>query len=65
VPHEALRLLLAHEPDVADEVAHHGVALQLSGHTHGGQIRHPKRGALVLPRLGRRYPHGLYRVPDS
>ena len=31
-------ILLAHQPKAAHEAADHGVALQLSGHTHGGQI---------------------------
>ncbi len=31
-------LLLAHQPKHIDDAAAHGVALQLSGHTHGGQI---------------------------
>ncbi len=32
------RVLLAHQPRFAKQVTHHHVALQLSGHTHGGQI---------------------------
>jgi hypothetical protein len=31
-------VLLAHQPKQIDEAAAHGVGLQLSGHTHGGQI---------------------------
>ncbi|MEV4170113.1 metallophosphoesterase [Nonomuraea sp. NPDC049709] len=31
-------VLLAHQPVQVDEAARHGVDLQLSGHTHGGQI---------------------------
>ncbi len=31
-------ILLAHQPVVASEAARHGVDLQLSGHTHGGQM---------------------------
>jgi hypothetical protein len=31
-------VLLAHQPILAGEAAEHGVDLQLSGHTHGGQI---------------------------
>ena len=37
-PSEAFRLLLAHQPRSARLAAPHGVDLQLSGHTHGGQI---------------------------
>jgi predicted MPP superfamily phosphohydrolase len=55
-------VLLAHEPDVADETAKHPIALQLSGHSHGGQIRLPVLGCPMLPELARKYPYGYYRV---
>lgn len=38
VPAEALRILMAHQPREAKTNANAGVDLQLSGHTHGGQI---------------------------
>lgn len=58
-------ILLCHEPDLADRYSQDGrVSVQLSGHTHGGQIRIPGVGALVLPYLGRKYDIGLYRVKD-
>lgn len=57
-------LLLVHEPDVADEVCRYPVDLQLSGHSHGGQVRLPGFGAPLLPRFGRKYPRGWYRVGD-
>ena len=37
-PADAPRVLLAHQPRFAKRAAGHRVALQLSGHTHGGQI---------------------------
>jgi predicted MPP superfamily phosphohydrolase len=52
-------VLLAHEPDFADAVRRYPVDLQLSGHSHGGQIRVPLVGAPCLPALGRKYPWGL------
>jgi uncharacterized protein len=55
-------VLLAHEPDWADNVARHAVDLQLSGHSHGGQVRLPLVGAPFLPELGRKYPWGLRRI---
>lgn len=58
-------ILLAHEPDFADKSAKTGrFGLQLSGHSHGGQIVLPIIGPPVLPRLGQKYPIGLYKVGD-
>ncbi|MBC8076174.1 MAG: metallophosphoesterase, partial [Chloroflexales bacterium] len=39
-----------------------GVALQLSGHTHGGHLRLPLLGPFTLPRYGVRYPYGLLQA---
>ena len=56
-------ILLAHEPDLADRAAETGLFdLQLSGHSHGGQVVLPRLGMLYLPRLGRKYPRGLYQI---
>jgi predicted MPP superfamily phosphohydrolase len=56
-------ILLAHTPDFADISSTSGIFnLQLSGHTHGGQICLPLVGPLYLPRLGRKYPSGKYQV---
>jgi len=58
VPGRALKLLLIHEPDYADE-APPEFALQFSGHSHGGQIRVPGLPALRTPLYARRYVEGL------
>lgn len=62
VPDEACKLLLVHEPDFADHAASTPIDLQLSGHSHGGQINLPYFGRPVLPYLGQKYPAGLYQV---
>jgi predicted MPP superfamily phosphohydrolase len=65
VPHGAPAILLYHEPDLADQASlDDRVSLQLAGHSHGGQVRFPGKGALILPYLGRKYDMGLYRVRD-
>jgi predicted MPP superfamily phosphohydrolase len=63
VPEDAAVMLLAHEPDFADAAARDArLILQLSGHSHGGQVRLPFVGQAWLPRLGQKYPAGLYHV---
>ncbi len=67
VPLDEPVLLLVHEPDFADRVAQvaHWVLLQLSGHSHGGQVNLPLLGRPALPWLGRKYPVGLQSVVGS
>jgi uncharacterized protein len=55
-------IVLMHEPDYAERVARYPVDLQLSGHSHGGQIWLPGIGAPWLPFGARRYPRGRYQV---
>lgn len=62
VPREEPVILLAHEPDFADHAATYPIDLQLSGHSHGGQIRFPIIGAPFLPDLAKKYPWGLYHI---
>jgi predicted MPP superfamily phosphohydrolase len=60
-------LLLVHEPDFAAAAARapHRILLQLSGHSHGGQVNLPLLGRPILPWLGRVYPAGLQPVPGT
>lgn len=60
---DSAAILLAHEPDFADVSAEIGrFDLQVSGHSHGGQVVIPFYGPPILPHLGQKYPSGLYRV---
>jgi predicted MPP superfamily phosphohydrolase len=62
IPSSESVILLAHEPDYADFVARYPVDLQLSGHSHGGQVRVPFVGPLWLPALAKKYAWGLYKI---
>jgi predicted MPP superfamily phosphohydrolase len=54
-------VLLYHQPLKFAEAAKRGVDLQLSGHTHAGQI--PPMDLIVY--LTYKYPAGLYRLGNS
>ncbi|HTA50805.1 MAG TPA: metallophosphoesterase [Verrucomicrobiae bacterium] len=62
VPASEAVILLAHEPDFADEAAKSPIDLQISGHSHGGQIRIPFLPPLYLPALAKKYVWGTYQV---
>ena len=57
VPEGAPVILLAHEPDIFPQVPDR-VALTLSGHTHGGQLRMFGFSPVVPSRFGNRYAYG-------
>jgi hypothetical protein len=61
VTDDAPVVLLAHEPDVAMRVPAR-VALQLSGHTHGGQLRVFGWSPVVPSRYGNRLAYGHART---
>lgn len=54
---DAPAILLAHEPDIFPSVPDR-VALTLSGHTHGGQVRLAGWSPVVPSRYGNRYAYG-------
>lgn len=62
IPHADTTVLLAHEPDFADYATKFPVDLQLSGHSHGGQVRLPGIGPIILPAMAHKYHTGLNRV---
>lgn len=58
-PKKALRILLDHRPVQAPQNASHDIDLQLSGHTHGGQLP----GMTQITSLANNgYLHGWYQV---
>ncbi|MEA2165707.1 MAG: uncharacterized protein QOK37_3834 [Thermoanaerobaculia bacterium] len=42
-------IAISHHPDIVDLIHGHRIDLLLCGHTHGGQIRFPFFGAVVVP----------------
>jgi hypothetical protein len=61
IPPRSAALAVWHEAEFAKQAAACGAFAQLSGHTHGGQVRFPLVGALplALPPHGRRHVMGL------
>ena len=55
-------IFLLHYPLLAERVSNK-FDLILAGHSHGGQVRIPFYGALVLPYWVGKYEMGLFRVP--
>ncbi len=65
IPEDGASILLVHEPDYADRSAETGrFDLQISGHSHGGQVVLPFIGPPILPKFAEKYPLGLYKIKE-
>ncbi|MDX5475777.1 MAG: metallophosphoesterase [Bacillaceae bacterium] len=63
IPENSYTILLVHEPDVAYEISEQfSVNLQLSGHSHAGQVQIPFIGPIITPPLGSKYVEGFYEL---
>jgi uncharacterized protein len=58
-------IALSHNPDTAAALDTYGASWIFAGHTHGGQIRVPGYGALLLPVQDKRLQQGLHQFPKS
>ena len=59
-------MLLAHDPDPFPEIAKRGVALTLSGHTHGGQVAMPFLAKYInASKLAHKFHLVLYKLGDA
>jgi predicted MPP superfamily phosphohydrolase len=66
IPPGTPTILLSHRPEVFPEAAARGVALTLSGHYHGGQVKISLPGGdLSLAHMRTPYAEGLFRRGDS
>ncbi|USG68441.1 metallophosphoesterase [Brevibacillus ruminantium] len=65
IPASGKVILLVHEPDYADQALQFPFVLQLSGHSHGGQVRLPILGPLITPPMGQKYVSGLRYAGDG
>lgn len=62
VPPKAFKILLAHAPELFESANEQGIQLNLSGHTHAGQLRLPVLGALKQnARCPKEYAWGLWK----
>jgi predicted MPP superfamily phosphohydrolase len=65
-PAGPFRLCLSHTPDNLPWARRQGVDLMLSGHVHGGQVRLPLVGSVLVPsKFGRRYDCGVFEEPPT
>lgn len=58
-------LFLSHAPDVADQLEKYPIDLQLSGHSHGGQVKIPFIGAPLTPPYAKKYIKGMYDIEGN
>lgn len=65
LPENSYTILLSHAPDFASVASNYNIQLQLSGHSHGGQIQIPFWGPVVTPPHGEKYPEGFYQLGDN
>lgn len=64
IPKGQPRIVMCHNPDVAEKQPTNDVDLMVSGHTHGGQIRLPLYGPPLVPSsYGRKYAQGWVDGP--
>lgn len=63
---DGLKIVLTHHPDLIAMTGDHRIDLMLAGHTHGGQIRLPLMGSIVVPsKFETKYDEGFFRVRNT
>ncbi len=65
-PAEGFRLCLSHSPDTMPWARRNRIDLLLAGHNHGGQVRIPGFGSVLVPsKFSRKYDCGLFYEPPT
>ncbi len=64
LPEVPFRIVVTHEPDVADNIKTTGSLLVLAGHSHGGQVTLPVLTKKVLPKGAEKYIKGQYDLKN-
>jgi predicted MPP superfamily phosphohydrolase len=65
VTRDGICIAVSHHPDIIDRLDGRHIDLLVCGHTHGGQIRFPFFGPVVVPsRFEARYASGFHRAGD-
>ncbi len=62
---QARNILLMHYPAWAKKLSDQKLDLMLAGHSHGGQVRIPFYGSLILPSLVDEYDLGLFQTKSG
>ena len=66
LPASDLQILIAHEPDLIDEIqSPTPIHLFIAGHSHGGQVRLPFGQKLITPPYAKHYIRGWYHKEES
>lgn len=65
VPRDEAKICLSHNPDGTTRLLPFKPELILSGHTHGGQVRLPFWGAIVLPVSNKKLDEGRFILPHG
>lgn len=58
-------ILILHEPDIIDDFEYNNFDLILAGHSHGGQVRLPFVGAIIVPPYAKKYHDSYYDLGKS
>lgn len=65
IQRDSYTIVLAHEPDVAKITKNFPINLQLSGHSHGGQLYIPFFQSLLMPPYAKKYNRGVYHLSNQ